>query len=309
MMRTPMNAVICSVFLILFSFLVFLSEAAPVYNSHYCTDSITYKQNSTFRANLNLLLSSLSSMASLGNSFYRTRSGSDTPDVVNGLFLCRGDISGAACSDCVATAAKEILRRCHVEKEAIIWYDVCMLRYSNQNLNNIVPGVDLTDNKSIARSELDRFNELLAGMLNSLATKAANSQDEKFATGEVNLTSTETLYGLVQCMPDLTFFECNMCFRSAIAFIPNCCDGKQGARVLLPACNIRYELYPFYNTAVATAPPPIQARSSGRSRVSVILAFVIPIGGSVLLFALGLCSFFGRQATSTIKSLKENEFF
>ncbi|KAI4295822.1 hypothetical protein L6164_035825 [Bauhinia variegata] len=307
-MPTSKYSVICSAFLFLFTFLVFLTEAAPIYNYHVCTDSITYKKNSTFEANLNLLLSSLSSKASLGNGFYRTRTGTDTPNVVNGLFLCRGDIASAACHDCVAAAAKEILRRCYVKKESIIWYDRCLLRYSYQPLNNIVPGVDLRNDKNISRSELNRFNELLAGMLNSLATKAANSQDKKFATGELNLTSTETLYGLVQCTPDLEFFDCNMCFRSAIAYIPNCCDGKQGARVLLPGCIIRYELYPFYNnTIAATAPPAIEPRPSGRSRFSVILAFIIPIGGSVLLFVMGFCSFKGRPATSMIK-LKENEF-
>lgn len=126
--------------------------------------------------------------------------------------------------------------------------------------------MDLSASKSVARVDLNRFNELLAGLLNDLATKAAGSAEEKFATGEVNFTRSDTLYGLVQCTPELSTFDCNMCFRSAIASVPNCCDGNQGARVLLPGCNIRYELYPFYNSTTEALTPPVpvvQSRPSG----------------------------------------------
>lgn len=164
----------------------------------------------------------------------------------------------------------------------------------------------MSDSKSVARVDLDRFNELLAGLLNSLATKAANSEDEKFATGEVNFTSSVTLYGLVQCTPDLSLFDCQMCFRSAIAFVPNCCDGKQGTRVLLPGCNIRYQLYPFYNSTKILDPP--KARSSGRNRVEVILTFVIPIVAALVLFTFGICTVMRKQAKSVIEIWRKNEY-
>lgn len=131
----------------------------------------------------------------------------------------------------------------------------------------------MSDSKSVAGADLDRFNEVLAGLLNALATKAANSEDEKFETGEVNLTSSVTLYGLVQCTPELSLFDCNMCFRSAIASVPNCCDGKQGARVLLPGCNIRYQVYPFYNSTKILATPVVKSRPSGTVLVSSELCF------------------------------------
>ncbi|TKY51083.1 Cysteine-rich receptor protein kinase 25 [Spatholobus suberectus] len=302
--------VIPSIFLFLFSSLLLLTKAAPIYSSHYCTDSSNYQPNSTFQTNLNLLLSSLSSNATEGTHFYKTTIGSETPNAVKGLFLCRGDTLAAACHDCVATAAKDLKRRCPVEKEAIIWYDVCMVRYSNQELNNIVPGVDMYDSKNVARADLDRFNELLAGLLNALATRAANSADEKFATGEVNFTSSVTLYGLVQCTPELSLFVCNMCFKSAIAFVPNCCDGKQGARVLLPGCNIRYEVYPFYNVTKILAPPVpvVESRPSGRSRVEVILTFVIPIVAAMVLFTFGICSVMRKQARSVIQLWRKTNY-
>ncbi|RDY13246.1 Cysteine-rich receptor-like protein kinase 25, partial [Mucuna pruriens] len=282
------------------SFLFFPTKAAPVYSSHVCTDSSKSQPNITFQTNLNLLLSSLSSNATEGTHFYKTTIGSEAPNAVKGLFLCRGDTLPAACHDCVTTAANDLKHRCPVEKEAIIWYDVCMVRYSNQYLNNIVPGVDMSDSKEVARADLDRFNELLAGLLNALA-EAANSADNKFATGEVNFTSSVTLYGLVQCTPELSSFDCNMCFRSAIAYVPNCCGGKRGARMLLPSCNIRYEVYPFYNSTKILAPPVVKSRPSGRSRVEVILTFVIPIVAAMVLFTFGICSVMRKQASSVIQ--------
>lgn len=153
----------------------------------------------------------------------------------------------------------------------------------------------------MARVDLDRFNDLLAGLLNSLATKAANYVDEKFATGEVNLTSSVRLYGLVQCTPELSLFDCNMCFRSAIASVPNCCDGNRGARVLLPGCNIRYEVYPFYNSTETLAPPVVKSRLSERSLVEVILTFVIPIVAAMVLFTFGICAVMRKQARSMIQ--------
>ncbi|KAG4907715.1 hypothetical protein AAZV13_20G106350 [Glycine max] len=291
-----------SILFFLLSFLIFPTKAAPIYSSHACTDSSKYQPNSTFQTNLDLLLSSLSSNATQGVHFYKTTVGSETPNAVKGLFLCRGDTLAAVCHDCVNAAAKDLTRRCPVEKEAIIWYDVCMVRYSNQYyLNNIVPAVDMSDSKSVAGADLDRFNEVLAGLLNALATKAANSEDEKFETGEVNLTSSVTLYGLVQCTPELSLFDCNMCFRSAIASVPNCCDGKQGARVLLPGCNIRYQVYPFYNSTKILATPVVKSRPSGRNRVEVNLTFVIPIVAAMVLFTFGICSVMKKQAKSEIE--------
>ncbi|KAF1861176.1 hypothetical protein Lal_00000595 [Lupinus albus] len=292
-------SVFSSVSFSLFIFLLFSTEAAPIYSSHYCTGSIRYQPNSTFQTNLNLILSYLSSNATEGKHFYTTRVGSDATNKVKGLFLCRGDTLTTTCYDCITAASKEIKRQCPVEKEAIIWYDLCMLRYSNQSLNNIVPGVELSDPKSIALAELEKFNELLSGLLNALAIKAANSiNGKKFATGEVNFTRTMKLYGLVECTPELSLFNCNMCLRSAIASVPNCCDGKQGARVLLPGCNIRYELYPFYNS---TNVPVHTPRPLGRNRVEVILTFAIPIVAAMVLFTFGICASMRKQSRNMIQ--------
>jgi hypothetical protein len=62
----------------------------------------------------------------------------------------------------------------------------------------------------------------------------------------VNL-NFETIYGLVQCTPDLSLQDCNRCLDAAISEIPSCCINKIGDRVVKPSCIIRYESYLFYD--------------------------------------------------------------
>ncbi|KAL6565562.1 hypothetical protein OROHE_004617 [Orobanche hederae] len=54
------------------------------------------------------------------------------PDEAYGLLLCRGDVSEKTCQDCIAAATDKILSDCHFKKEAIIWYDQCLIRFSMQ---------------------------------------------------------------------------------------------------------------------------------------------------------------------------------
>jgi len=254
-----------------FKFLIFLSslfvisslpslasgnEAAPAYSYHYCSNT-TFTANSTYQSNLDLVLSSLSSKATPVTGFSNA-----SASEVSGLFLCRGDVNTTVCQDCVAIAAKEIPRRCPFQIGAIIWYDKCLLRYSNESIFatiNDAPGISLVNTLVILEAERDRFNELMGSTMNSLATLASNSlTGKKFATAEKEFNSSQTLYSLVQCTPDLKVSDCFKCIRGAIGTLPSCCDGKQGGRVLLPSCNIRYELYPFYNfIAASPAFPPL----------------------------------------------------
>ncbi|XP_028776253.1 cysteine-rich receptor-like protein kinase 25 [Neltuma alba] len=246
------------ILLSLLGFLSFTPEAAPEFRSHFCTNGSYFGPNDTFQANLNFLLSSLTSNASLPDGYYRTTVSPSTPSTITGLFLCRGDVTPAVCQPCVAAASKEIRRLCPNQTESIIWYDVCMLRYTNGNLNPMVPYVSLRNTNTIASSERDRFDRVLSNMLNNVTEKAniqTGSTGKRFATAEVNFTSSETLYSLAQCTPDSAGSVCDSCFRSAIASLPSCCSGSKGANVLVPSCNIRYEFYRFYNMTHVSSEP------------------------------------------------------
>lgn len=242
-----------------------IEAATPTFISHACqnTTSSLSTPNTTYSSNLNLLLTYLSSNTTRTNGFYQTTVGGGTSDAVTGLFNCRGDVNTTICQTCINNASKDVIRRCPVEKLAVIWYDVCWIRYADGSTFATTPGiVPSTSNVSLNKSVSDpnQFNQLLAGMMDSLANKASNSQTgKKFATNEEKYTSSETMYGLVQCTPDLSVGDCNTCLRAGISGFPMCCNGQQGGINMLPSCIVRYETQPFYDlnasgTSVRSAP-------------------------------------------------------
>lgn len=248
--------------LFLLAFLTSLRSSAqqqnPTYIYHVCPNTSTYSKNSTYSSNLRTLLSSLSSNSPIFSSgFYKTVTG-QSPDIVFGLFLCRGDVSPELCGDCVVFAVNDTLSRCPEEKESIIWYDECMLRYSDQNLflesslQNGTNGIILYNTQNVTSIQINRFSDLLLSTMNQTATKAASSSG-KFETIEVNFTALQSLYGLVQCIPDLTRQGCLSCLEQTISLLPT---DKIGGRVVMPSCSSRYELYLFFNETVIRSPPP-----------------------------------------------------
>lgn len=67
------------------------------------------------------------------------------------------------------------------------------------------------------------------------------------------MTPFVNVYGMAQCTRDLAGDDCNRCLVGAVSFIPTCCDGRQGARIVYPSCSIRFEVYPFYDAQAADA--------------------------------------------------------
>ncbi|XP_065618692.1 cysteine-rich receptor-like protein kinase 25 [Quercus suber] len=154
-----------------------ISEAAPTYRSHYCSDA-TFTPNSTYQSNLNLVLSSLFSNSSIESGFYNITVGQNSSNnKIYGLFLCRRDVTTEVCQDCVATATKNTVQQyCPRRRAVVIWYDECMLRYSKPNFFIIMddPSFSKWDNSTVA--EVDRFNKLLATMLHDLVARAQSAQ-------------------------------------------------------------------------------------------------------------------------------------
>ncbi|XP_075666695.1 cysteine-rich receptor-like protein kinase 25 [Castanea sativa] len=303
------------------SILFIISEAAPNFRSYYCPNGYNFTPNSNFQSNLNHLLSSLSSNASREGGFYNTTVGQNLPNQIYGLFLCRGDVTADVCKDCVATAAKAVVQQyCRTRIKAIIWYDECMLRYSNESffsiMNDRVTYYACNDQNITV---LDGFTQLLGSMMNDSVTRATAADQPgatKFATKENNLSSSITLYCLVQCTPDISSSSCNKCLRGRVANLPDHCSVRKGATELVPSCNVRYEVYPFYrNTATpppppppAIAPPDSAPRSNGKSRVSTltVIAIVTPIAVCMVLLAMVYC-LQRRSARKKYPMEEENE--
>ncbi|GMP75331.1 hypothetical protein CsSME_00032464 [Camellia sinensis var. sinensis] len=158
--------------------------------------------------------------------------------------------------------------------------------------------------------------------MDDIATGASNQSGKKFATREANLSVLQTLYSQAQCTPDLTVPDCNTCLRDAFSNFPACCDGNMGAWLPFPSCNIRYELYPFYNVS-ATAPPPspvipppppsAPGRTSSpgserkKGRKGKTFSISISVSVFIVIGLLGCCIYYQRRKARTKKEIQSQD--
>ncbi|GLT48443.1 hypothetical protein SLA2020_220680 [Shorea laevis] len=255
---------IFSVFLFL-NHLLTLSIAQPQQDPlyHLCLgEKGNFTANSTYKKNLDLLFSSFTPNSRNNYGFYNLSEG-QKPDQVNAIALCRGDIDLYSCYGCIEVSAYDLRNNCSNQMEAIIWDDNCVLRYSNRSIFGILetwPGFYMWNVKNF--TNISAFNNALSTLHHNLSNSAASGDSHlKFATGTAPVPPTDAIYALVQCTPDLSQLQCSSCLSYAIAQIPVCCDGKQGGRVITPSCNIRFEIYLFYDGATGEPPPPEQPSS------------------------------------------------
>ncbi|KAK4439298.1 Cysteine-rich receptor-like protein kinase [Sesamum alatum] len=237
-------------------------------NPYECMNNGNYTSNSTYSANLNSLLSSLASNIN-DTGFYSASVGRNL-DTVNAVVLCRGDQTLDQCRNCVRNAAVGLVQLCPNQRQAIVWYELCTLRYSNEPLYGIQtndPGVILRNSFNVSSAQ--PFGEDRTTLLDDLRRRAANGSSlQKAAAGFRNTSDSETIYGLLQCTPDLSPENCDNCLIRA-SQARSCCVTARGMRILLPSCNLRYELYPFYNETrlrelqlLAPPPPPSPSPST-----------------------------------------------
>ncbi|XAR53735.1 Non-specific serine/threonine protein kinase [Bertholletia excelsa] len=296
-----------SLFLLCIFHLTAITIATPF--GWKCTTNATYTQNSTFKSNLDDLLSSLTSTANDAGGFRNSTAGSGAWTAVYGLFLCRGDVSAADCSNCVADAANELVQYCPTEKAAVSYYDNCMLRYSDTYFFGVLETkvaavamrnpLNATDQGQIRRAVSVVMNDTVG------PAAAGDASGKKFATAEVNMTSTQTVYGLSQCTPDLSSKDCRACLDEAVSGLPTCCDGSQGGRYVFPSCGVRYELYRFFSVNATTTPPIGAPPGKGGASSHVFIAIIIPVSVSVLLLVTCLY-FLRRQAKKKYDALAED---
>ena len=168
--------------LILFSVCALSStiNSQPTYDYHFCLDQSNETSNTYYQSNLTILLDSLSSKASQNYSFYNESSNIG----IYALFLCRGDVSNSTCLTCVSYTYQDITTRCPSNKSAIIWYDQCMLRYSDVNFfrqAQTSPLLLMYDTQNT--TSLDQENLFARSQLGSLIA-SANKTDMLFLIAE-----------------------------------------------------------------------------------------------------------------------------
>ncbi|KAI4342928.1 hypothetical protein MLD38_027491 [Melastoma candidum] len=209
-------------------------------------DGTNCAENSTYQANLRVLLASLASSAAEGHLYQYSSVGSKGGAPVYGSFLCRGNTWVADCRDCVKMASGRITQLCPKSRTSIIHYDLCMLRYADREFDSVVEKNPLL--YSYNEDDIidpDKFNKLLRTTIDRLIAEL-NHSGVFYLHSETVFMSRKTLYLFAQCTPDLSGTDCADCLSSAAENLKNLESAKTGGRVLLPSCFMRYEIYPFY---------------------------------------------------------------
>nr|XP_043620389.1 cysteine-rich receptor-like protein kinase 29 [Erigeron canadensis] len=275
-----------------------------------CDSIANFTINGTYHRNLNNALSSLTSDTSIRYGFYN-RSAGQSPDQANAIGLCRGDIEPNDCRSCINQAITTLRDICPNQKSAIVWYVTCMLRYSNVTIlgNSDESRVRWKANGNNA-SNVDQFNQGLRRLFDQLTNEAARGGSlRKYAANATNGPGFSTIYGYMQCTPDLSEVQCYNCLGSAIRYIPDCCDGRRGVRVYYPSCNLRYEIYRFLDNTVSivpplppppdeSSPPPPPVSPSGddsNTRTTIVVIAIVVTVSVVMLAVVFVCIFVRRK--------------
>ncbi|XP_057801987.1 cysteine-rich receptor-like protein kinase 44 [Salvia miltiorrhiza] len=243
----------------------------------------TFANDSTYETNLNTLVASLSS--TIGNSGFLNASVGQSPDTVNAIVLCRGDISLPACRECVAATAPATAQRCPNRKDAIFWNETCMVRYSSRPIFGVLQIQPVSQVKSTIRApNPQRHDEELRALLESLRGFAANGGPlKKVAAGNTTAPDVQPIYALEQCTPDLSVRDCTDCLTRAIDDIPTCCSGIIGSGILRPSCTLRFEDYQFYNDSMLQLPQQPITREKPSNKTSIIVAVSLSVSAFVIL--------------------------
>ncbi|KAL8136713.1 hypothetical protein V2J09_002714 [Rumex salicifolius] len=248
-----------------------LSSAQPEFVNYQCDNTYgNYTSNSTYQQNLNSLLSDISSNTSITYGFYNFSYGKD-PDIVNGIALCRGDVLLDECHSCLKNATAKLFGLCTNQKQAIGWYDRCMVRYSNRTIFGVME-YDPYYWIRYRFKALDQkdFNHTVTSLFGSLVDKAVRGNSTlKFAMNQAIVSAFVTVYAYTQCTLDLSQSDCYACLSDSITELPVFLPYR-GARFFRASCNIRYEVYKYSDAFdslanSSEAPSPLPSTTSSPS--------------------------------------------
>lgn len=172
----------------------------------------------SYKNNLERILSWMSSDAATSKGYTYTSIGNNT--TVYGLYNCCGDEVGYFCQICVSNAAIEIPQHCPSRVSAMVWYDFCFRKYSNEKFFGKIlthPTWHAVGTKNISNKEETKKGE---DFMRSLIRKAIVETSMLHYMDAFNLSFTQSRYGLVECTKDLTNDGCRECLEAMFAEVP-----------------------------------------------------------------------------------------
>ncbi|EOA21950.1 hypothetical protein CARUB_v10002443mg, partial [Capsella rubella] len=225
-----------------------------------------FEPNSTFDLNRRQVLSSLASNVTTNNGFYSTSIG-ENPNQLFIIGMCIPGTKPETCSDCIKGSTDGLLRSCPNQTVGYVWPDCCMVRYSNISFSGsliLEPSQPVSDPTPID-VDLKLFDRVWGEVMSrtiTASTHGSSSFGHKYFAAEVaSLTASKTIYAMMQCTPDVSSGDCELCLKKTVVDYKKCCRGNRGGAFVRPFCFIRWDLYPFAgafeNITLPPRPSPI----------------------------------------------------
>ncbi|BAF21789.1 Os07g0537500 [Oryza sativa Japonica Group] len=294
--------------------LLALAPRGAAYPWQVCGTTGNFTANSTYQANLDAVAAALPRNISSSPDLFATAMVGAVPEQVSALALCRGDANATECSGCLATAFQDVQNMCAYDKDAAIYYDPCILYYSNVPFLSSVDNAASTSRVNLQNvtSDPGRFNGMVAALVNATADYAAHNSTRRYASGEAVLdreSEFPKVYSWAQCTPDLTPAQCGDCLAAIIAKLPRLFTNRIGGRVLGVRCSYRYEVNPFLNGLVmvhltappipTASPPAAAAAAAGEGKdynvPRLVLAILLPTIAALVLINILVWLCFWRR--------------
>ncbi|EEC82192.1 hypothetical protein OsI_26331 [Oryza sativa Indica Group] len=294
--------------------LLALAPRGAAYPWQVCGTTGNFTTNSTYQANLDAVAAVLPRNTSSSPDLFATAMVGAVPEQVSALALCRGDANATECSGCLATAFQDVQNMCAYDKDAAIYYDPCILYYSNVPFLSSVDNAASTNRVNLRNvtSDPGRFNGMVAALVNATADYAARNSTRRYASGEAVLdreSEFPKVYSWAQCTPDLTPAQCGDCLAAIIAKLPRLFTNRIGGRVLGVRCSYRYEVNPFLNGPVmvhltappipTASPPAAAAAAAGEGKdynvPRLVLAILLPTIAALVLINILVWLCFWRR--------------
>lgn len=203
---------------------------------------------SDYSRNLKVALNAVGMAKKVSGGFYNSSYGGN--EAAYALALCSGVALkwGGDCTECVRKLSISVTIKCLDEKEAVIWGSNCMVRYSDRKIFGVLAdwGWNLLPGRDVAadRAGFDKALNQLATRLQGEAAGGDNTK--KVALGSITYPPhSKTVYGTMQCTPDLSKELCSKCLLSILLVLHPCCSGKTTARMFSPNCYFSYSLENF----------------------------------------------------------------
>ncbi|KAK1422621.1 hypothetical protein QVD17_17907 [Tagetes erecta] len=284
---------------------------SPDFGVYKCRNTSNFT-SIAYQTSLQTALDSLPGNVANHGGFYHSTAGNSSGTPVNALALCRGDIGPEACEECVKNSIPSLRRNCRNQKEAAAWYSNCIVRYSDREMIGVLDSWTFGELSNTATvSNISEFDNALNNLTIRLqAQAAAGDSFRKLAVGSVTYgPELFTIYGMMQCTPDLSKDQCSKCLYGTITELRDCCSGRVAARVFFPSCFARYSNEHFYND-----PPLISNQSklhSGKkSNAARTIYVVVPVVCvSVGLIGIGIWFLIKKKQRKDRVSKKEPTSF